>query len=173
MEQKIIERSSHCLTRAMDILTRISRLPISWSSFYEFFFPQEEKRMPLTAKEVPSILCSMVSLLLLAYLARRPNTRLIRIAIMPPTLIWIIRAGTAYQWWPPEYYKAYNCLVGASLSSVGLGYLMKCRDRSRVHCFRWKSPRIRLDQRTVQSGRAIPGGIEDDALCGTGSFDCD
>ena len=141
MAQKIIEKSSNCLAGAMDILTRISSLaPISWSSFYEFFFPQEEKRIPLTAKEVPNILCPMVSLLLLAYLARRPNTRLIRIAIMPPTLIWIIRAGTAYQWWPPEYYKAYNFLVGTSLSSVGLGCLIKCRDRSRVYCFRWKNP---------------------------------
>lgn len=173
MEQKIIEKSSICLTRGTDILTRVSSLPtISWGSFYEFCFPPEEKRIPLTAKEVPNILCAMVSVLLLAFLARRPNTRLIRIAIMPPTLLWVLRAGTAYQWWLPEYYKAYNFLVGAFLSSVGLGRLMKCRDRSRVYCFHWKSPRIRLDQRTVQSGRAIPRGIEDGALCGPGPFDC-
>jgi len=109
---------------------------ISWSSIFEYFFPPEEKRIPLTAKEIPNILYSMISLLLLAYLARRPNTRLTRFAIMLPTLIWTIRAGTAYQWWPPEYYKAFNYFVGASLPSAMFGRLMKCGDRSLVYWFR-------------------------------------
>ena len=104
--------------------------------FFEYLFPPEEKRIPFTAKEMPSVVYPMVFQLSLAFLVRRPNTRLLRCAIMAPTLIWTIRAGTVYQWWPPEYYKAYSYLVGASRSPVTLGQLMTCRDRSRLYWVR-------------------------------------
>jgi hypothetical protein len=50
----------------------------------EYLFLPEEKRTPLTAKEIPSILYAMISLLCLAHRARRPNTRLVRFAMIPP-----------------------------------------------------------------------------------------
>ncbi|KAJ7150325.1 hypothetical protein C8R46DRAFT_1124626 [Mycena filopes] len=69
--------------------------------------PKPYARTPLTWSIAPIVLSSFVPFVFLAYLARRPNTHLIRLLLLPTVIVALLTAGFRYRFTIPEL-NVYN-----------------------------------------------------------------
>ncbi|KAJ7043077.1 hypothetical protein C8F04DRAFT_29225 [Mycena alexandri] len=69
--------------------------------------PKPQHRIPLTWSNAPILLSSFLPFVFLAYLARRPNTYLIRLLLLPTVLVATLTAGFRYRFTIPEL-NVYN-----------------------------------------------------------------
>ncbi|KAJ7147049.1 hypothetical protein C8R43DRAFT_538601 [Mycena crocata] len=69
--------------------------------------PLPHDRIPLTWTTAPALLASFLPFVFLAYLARRPDTRPIRLLLLPTVLVSILSAGFRYMFTIPEL-NVYN-----------------------------------------------------------------
>ncbi|KAK2465364.1 hypothetical protein APHAL10511_002718 [Amanita phalloides] len=76
-------------------------------SFAHLIVPPKEHRIPITLKSAVQPLLCYLPYLYLCYLARRENTRIIRLLTLPIVLLSIITAAYRYTWTHPSLY-VYN-----------------------------------------------------------------
>ncbi|KAJ7708527.1 hypothetical protein B0H16DRAFT_1632683 [Mycena metata] len=69
--------------------------------------PKPQHRIALTWSNAPIVLSSFLPFVFLAYLARRPNTYLIRLLLLPTVLVATLTAGFRYRFTIPEL-NVYN-----------------------------------------------------------------
>lgn len=81
-------------------LTRTMRL-------WRLVIPKPADRIPVTLSNSWHILFPLVPIFFMGYLVRRPNTYLLRLALMPFTIWAILRASFAYAW-VDELHSPYN-----------------------------------------------------------------
>lgn len=72
--------------------------------------PDADQRVSFTLAAAPVILAYLTPLIFLAYLARRPNTYVIRLLLLPAVLVCILKATYSYQF--DEYHGMHNWLMG-------------------------------------------------------------
>lgn len=69
--------------------------------------PKLKDRIPITWKTLPLPFLYHFPFFVLAYLARRPDTYLLRVLLLPTTLCGIVAAAYRFVWTPPEL-NVYN-----------------------------------------------------------------
>ncbi|KAG5652878.1 hypothetical protein H0H81_003241 [Sphagnurus paluster] len=88
--------------------------------------PDLHERIPVSLDTAPYPLIFYVPFVFMAYLARRPDTYLIRLLLLPITLCGIVAAAYRYVWTPPEL-NVYNwgqCLLAAVTIAKALEYAL-------------------------------------------------
>ncbi|KAF8755032.1 Membrane bound O-acyl transferase family [Rhizoctonia solani] len=78
---------------------------------FRILVPEPKDRIPLTWSNSPLVILPVVPLLLLSYLARRPRTQLLRLAILPLAVWSTLSAAYTYEWTNPVY-NVYNFASG-------------------------------------------------------------
>jgi hypothetical protein len=73
--------------------------------------PAPKDRIPLTWTNSPLVILPIVPLLVLSFLARRPGTHLLRLAILPLAVWSTLSAAFTYEWMNPVY-NVYNFASG-------------------------------------------------------------
>ncbi|KAF7314438.1 MBOAT-2 domain-containing protein [Mycena kentingensis (nom. inval.)] len=63
---------------------------------FRVVIPKPQDRVPITLRTTPQLLCLYVPLVFLAYLARRPDTYLIRLLLLPTVVICALMSGFRY-----------------------------------------------------------------------------
>ncbi|KAF8503230.1 membrane bound O-acyl transferase family-domain-containing protein [Hysterangium stoloniferum] len=82
---------------------------------FRSLIPRPEDRIPFNAETWPNYLFLIVPILPMAYLARRPNTHVLRLLMFPITVVTALRAGFCFVWLDPRY-NTYN--FGAGLFAL-------------------------------------------------------
>jgi hypothetical protein len=80
---------------------------------FRVFVPEPKDRIPLTWSNSSLVILPVVPLLVLSYLSRRPQTQLLRLAILPLAVWSTLSAAYTYEWTNPVY-NVYNFASGAS-----------------------------------------------------------
>ncbi|CAE6440436.1 unnamed protein product [Rhizoctonia solani] len=98
---------------------------------FRVLVPKPEDRIPLTWSNSPLVILPVVPLLVLSYLARRPRTQFLRLAILPLAVWSTLSAAYTYEWVNPVY-NVYNFASGlwgafALLKSVELAFVARGR----------------------------------------------
>jgi hypothetical protein len=75
--------------------------------FVRLVVPELDKRKPLSWKTVPQTWTFIPLVLFMAYLARRPNTHLIRLLLLPTVIVVTMHCCWS-QWWPAPGMSVYN-----------------------------------------------------------------
>ncbi|VDB91438.1 unnamed protein product [Peniophora sp. CBMAI 1063] len=109
--------------------------------------PYPEDRIPLTLANAPYTTIQFIPFLTMAYLARRPNTYILRLLLLPILIVTALRAAFGYVWTDPRL-NVYNW--GAALYCLVL--IGKGLDWALV-----KEGRIKQGERT-------PGAMEEPAV---------
>lgn len=86
--------------------------------------PEPQHRIPLSWNVAPYVLAHYVPFVLLAYLARRPNTYFTRLLLFPIIVYTILSAAFGYQWTIPSL-NVYNW--GQCASRVSFHYQCSIR----------------------------------------------
>ncbi|KAG8747186.1 hypothetical protein FRC12_014126 [Ceratobasidium sp. 428] len=73
--------------------------------------PAPQDRLPLTWTNCPLVILPIAPLLVLSFLARRPRTQLLRLAILPFAVWSTLTAAYTYEWMNPVY-NVYNFASG-------------------------------------------------------------
>ncbi|KAH0586223.1 hypothetical protein J132_08803 [Termitomyces sp. J132] len=88
--------------------------------------PNLKDRIPITWQTIPLPFLYHLPFFLLAYLARRPDTYLIRLFLLPLTIGGVVAAAYRFVWTPPEF-NVYNwgqCLLAAVTIAKSLQYAL-------------------------------------------------
>lgn len=75
--------------------------------------PEPKNRIPLTWTNSHLVILPIIPLLVLSYLARRPQTRFLRLAVLPLSVWSTLSAAYTYEWMNPVY-NVYNFASGES-----------------------------------------------------------
>ncbi|CAE6451958.1 unnamed protein product [Rhizoctonia solani] len=78
---------------------------------FRILVPEPKDRIPLTWSNSPRVFLPVVPLLVLSYLARRPRTQFLRLAILPLAVWSTLSAAYTYEWTNPVY-NVYNFASG-------------------------------------------------------------
>ncbi|CAE6494394.1 unnamed protein product [Rhizoctonia solani] len=100
---------------------------------FRILVPEPKDRVPLTWSNSPLVILPVIPLLVLSYLARRPRTQLLRLAILPLAIWSTLSAAYTYEWMNPVY-NVYNFASGlwgmfALLKAVELAFAVRGRLR--------------------------------------------
>ena len=68
---------------------------------FQCVIPEPHDRLAMTWSALPLILYALLGLLLLACLARKPNTRLLRMLVLPTVILSAFRFSFRYVWTEP------------------------------------------------------------------------
>lgn len=74
---------------------------------FRFLIPLPDDRLPVTYMTGSLLGLLFIPYFILAYLARRPNTHLLRLALLPIAIACQLAFGFKFSWPVPEY-KAWN-----------------------------------------------------------------
>ncbi|KAG8740469.1 hypothetical protein FRC10_004296 [Ceratobasidium sp. 414] len=83
----------------------------SIATLFRVLVPAPKDRIPLTWTNSPLVILPIVPLLVLSFLARRPGTHLLRLAILPLAIWSTLSAAYTYEWVNPVY-NVYNFSSG-------------------------------------------------------------
>jgi hypothetical protein len=73
----------------------------------QIIIPDLQDRIPITWSTIPYQLACYIPFIFLAYLARRPDTHLIRLLLLPSVLCGIVASAYRYVWIVPAL-NVYN-----------------------------------------------------------------
>ncbi|CAE7212177.1 unnamed protein product [Rhizoctonia solani] len=98
---------------------------------FRLLVPEPKDRIPLTWSNSPLVILPVVPLLVLSYLARRPRTQFLRLAVLPLAIWSTLSAAYTYEWMNPVY-NVYNFASGlwgifALLKTVELAFVARGR----------------------------------------------
>ena len=81
-----------------------SRILFGFQQAFRELIPAPQQRQLLTWKTAPYAFGYLFPVAFLAYLSRRRDTRLIRILLLPTTIVMCLRGTYAYDWFEPDYF---------------------------------------------------------------------
>ena len=87
----------------IDPVIGFHRLQIAFKRVLTELIPPPHLRKPLTWRTLPSAFAYVIPFYFLAYLARRRDTRLIRLLLLPTIVVTALRGTFNYSWDLPAY----------------------------------------------------------------------
>ena len=156
----MLERyQAECVLRSVILFyIHFFRIIFGVNQYARWLVPESHNRIPITWRTFPNTLAYFIPLIFMAYLARRPNTHIIRLLLLPTLLTTSLRSCFGYMWTDPKM-NVYNWGEGTYNYCLWLYFVLRNKTRSSLPRSDGKGYRVCLsEKRAIQEGGEEPGG---------------